>query len=61
MDTPRPVVRDPRILARMRAVMDLYDAAEDLMRQRFRRQHPEETAEQIERRLVAWLQRPRDD
>jgi ABC-type transport system involved in Fe-S cluster assembly fused permease/ATPase subunit len=57
---PARVIRDPSILARMRATSDLYEAAEDLMRQRLRREHPGETAAQIERRLISWLQKPRD-
>jgi hypothetical protein len=40
---------------RLLAAFDLFEAGVDLMRQRLTRTHPEETAEQIEHRLVAWL------
>jgi hypothetical protein len=60
MDRPVTLLRDPKIIARMRAASDLYQAAEDLMRQRLRRQHPDETAEEVERRLVSWLLQRRD-
>lgn len=44
---------------RMRLALDLYEAGESLMRQNLRRQFPAAGAEEIERRLVAWLhQRP---
>jgi hypothetical protein len=54
-------VRDPKILARIRATSDLYEAAEALMRQQLHRRHPRDSAAQIERRLVLWLQQPRTD
>lgn len=41
---------------RLLATFELFEAGVDLMRQRLRRQHPDETAEEIERRLNAWLQ-----
>ena len=52
-----PPVRDPQILARMRTAMDLYEAAEAMMRQNLRRRHPAESTEQIERRLLSWLRK----
>jgi hypothetical protein len=55
------IMRDPEILARMKATSDLYEAAEDLMRQRLRREHPGASAAEIEQRLIEWLQRPRED
>ncbi|MGH2625568.1 MAG: hypothetical protein ACRDHY_02820 [Anaerolineales bacterium] len=53
-------IRDPEVLARMRMVFDLYQMAEDLMRQNLRRRFPEASEEEIERRLVAWLQQQPD-
>ena len=55
------ITRDPEILARMKATSDLYETAEDLMRQRLRREHPADNAAEIEKRLFDWLQRPRED
>jgi hypothetical protein len=48
-------IRDPEVLARMRIAFDLYEAAEEIMRQNLRRRHPEATEEEIERDLVSWL------
>jgi hypothetical protein len=55
------LVRDPVFQERARATSELYELAEQLMRQQLRRQHPGENEVQIERRLVEWLQRPRTD
>jgi len=55
------LVRDPVYMERMRATSELYELAEQLMRQQLRRQYPEEDEARIERRLVEWLQRPRTD
>lgn len=49
-------VRDPALIARVQATFDLYETAEALMRQNLRRRFPRETDEQIERRILAWLQ-----
>jgi len=48
-------VRDPTVLGRMRATLDLYQLAEDMMRQNLRRQHPGASDAEIERRLLSWL------
>ncbi|HEU5055942.1 MAG TPA: hypothetical protein VFU21_05435 [Kofleriaceae bacterium] len=40
---------------RLLAALDLFEAGVDLMRQRLRRQDPAASAEEIERRLTAWL------
>jgi hypothetical protein len=52
---------DEAELARMRRNLliacDLHDTGVALMRQNLRRQYPEETDEQIGRRLRAWLHR----
>ena len=55
------LVCDPVFMERMRATSELYELAEQLMRQQLRRQHPGESDARIERRLVDWLQRPRSD
>jgi hypothetical protein len=55
------MVRDPVFMERTRATSELYELAEQLMRQQLRRQHPGEDDLQIERRLVEWLQHPRTD
>lgn len=44
---------------RLRVAFDLYDLGEDMLRQRFRREHPELSADAIEARVDAWrLRRP---
>jgi hypothetical protein len=55
------LVRDPVFMERMRATSELYELAEQLMRQQLRRQYPGESDARIEQRLVDWLQRPRSD
>jgi hypothetical protein len=40
----------------MRIAFDLYETAEQMMRQNLRRRDPEAGAAEIEHRLVAWLQ-----
>jgi Rv0078B-related antitoxin len=40
----------------LQLALDLFEAAEELMRQNLRRAHPDAPEEAIERRLVAWLQ-----
>ncbi|HVS00279.1 MAG TPA: hypothetical protein VMW27_26865 [Thermoanaerobaculia bacterium] len=50
-------IRDPEVLSRMQQAMDLFEAAEAIMRQNLRRWHPEANAAEIEARLAAWLQK----
>ncbi len=50
-------IRDPEVLARVRLMFDLYEAAEVMMRQNLHRWFPEESDSQIERRLLAWLRK----
>jgi hypothetical protein len=50
-------IRDPAIMERMKVVFDLYDTAKIMMRQNLRRRHPGANEAEIERRLIAWLQR----
>jgi hypothetical protein len=50
-------IRDPGVLARVRLMFDLYEAAEAMMRQNLLRWFPEESEELIERRLLAWLRK----
>lgn len=52
-------IRDPQIVNRMKEAFELYQLAEDLMRQNLRRRHPGESEAEIERRLVEeWLRQP---
>jgi hypothetical protein len=51
------LIRDPGVLARVRLMFDLYEAAEVMMRQNLSRWFPEENERQIERRLLAWLRK----
>jgi hypothetical protein len=48
--------RDPALIARVQAALDLYETAEAMMRQRLHRGFPHESPEQIEQRVLAWLQ-----
>jgi hypothetical protein len=41
--------------ARLRTALALFDDGVELMRQNLRREHPEATADEIERRLREWL------
>jgi hypothetical protein len=50
-------IRDPKVLARVRLMFDLYEAAEEIMRQNLLRWFPQESEELIERRLGAWLRK----
>jgi len=50
-------IHDPEVLARMRLMFDLYEAAEVMMRQNLHCWFPEESDSQIERRLLAWLRK----
>ena len=53
-------IRDPEVLARMESAFELYELAEQIMRQNIRRRHPGLNEEQVEEHLVEWLQH-RDD
>jgi hypothetical protein len=48
-------IRDPKVLARMRTAMELYEAAEAMMRQNLRRRSPQASDAQIERHFLSWL------
>lgn len=50
-------VRDSAVIARMKLAFDLYEAAEEIMRQNLRRTFPDAAREEIERRLAHWLQK----
>lgn len=50
-------IRDPEVLARMDLAFDLYEAAEEMMRQNLRRRNPEATEEEIEQGIRDWLAR----
>ena len=50
-------IRDPKVLARVRLMFDLYEAAEAMMRQNLHRWFPQESEDLIERRLRAWLRK----
>jgi len=50
-------IRDPTVMARMEVAFDLYDLAEQMMRQNLRRRFPGSTPEEIEWRLSRWLQK----
>lgn len=44
---------------RLRVAFDLYEVGEELLRQRFRREHPEMSPDAIEARVIEWrLRRP---
>lgn len=49
-------IRDPAVIARVQAAFDLNEMAEAMMRQNLRRRFPGESEEEIELRVLAWLQ-----
>lgn len=50
-------IRDPEVLQRMELAFDLYEAAEEIMRQNLRRRNPEASEEEIEEGIREWLRR----
>jgi len=50
-------IRDPDVLQRMELTFDLYEAAEEIMRQNLRRRNPEASEEEIEEGIREWLRR----
>jgi hypothetical protein len=55
----KPVIRDPKVMARARATYDLYEVAVKMQRQNLRRRYPGASSQEISRRLREWLlQRP---
>ncbi len=55
-DIRRPI-QDPEVLARMEMVFDLYEMAEQMMRQNLRRRQPEASDQEIEDGIREWLHR----
>lgn len=51
----KPVIRDPRVMARARAMSDLFELAVKIQRQNLRRCHPDASDEEVSRRLREWL------
>ena len=56
MDLYDKPIRDPEVLARAEMTFDLCESAEQIMRQNIRRRHPELGEDEVEERLVEWLQ-----
>ncbi len=54
--TRRPI-RDPEVLARMELAFDLYEMAEQMMRQNLRRRNPGASKQEIEEGIREWLHR----
>lgn len=54
---PMQPIRDPDVLKRMELAFDLYEAAEEIMRQNLRRRNPEASEEEIEEGIREWLRR----
>jgi hypothetical protein len=55
----KEVIRDPKVMARMRMTLDLFETAKQIMQMNLRRRHPEAGEEEILGRLKAWLQKRR--
>ena len=53
---PMPAESSARAAERLRLAIEMFAAGEAMMRQKLRREHPDETDAEIEARLVAWLQ-----
>ena len=45
-----------RAAERLRLALEMFGVGEAMMRQKLRREHPDETDAEIEARLIAWLQ-----
>lgn len=51
--------RNQRVAERFQMAMSLYELAEDMLRHKLRRKHPEASAEEIDLRVLEWrLHRP---
>ncbi len=51
--------RSRRAAERFQMALSLYELAEDMLRQKLRRKHPEASAEEIDQRVLEWrLHRP---
>lgn len=62
MDPIRQPLAHPLVAKRLEIVFDLYEFAEQGMKQNLRRRFPGEADAEIESRLLAWLQkRPRSE
>jgi Rv0078B-related antitoxin len=48
-------IRDHAVRARFEMTLDLFETAEQMVRQRLRREHPELDDQGIEERVVRWL------
>lgn len=48
---------DPEVLRKMAELLDLFDTSVLIRRQNLRRKFPDATAEEIEARLLAWVQK----
>ncbi len=48
--------RNPDVVARMEVAFELFDAAEEMMRLNLKRRHPQLSDEEIEQRIIEWLQ-----
>ncbi len=49
------VRRDAKLSARLQLAFELYDLAERMMRTKLRRQFPQASDQEIERKLLEWL------
>jgi Rv0078B-related antitoxin len=53
-------IRDPEVRRRARDTFDLFETAENIMRQNLRRRHPEASEDEIKRLLLSWLRKEDD-
>jgi hypothetical protein len=58
---PKQPIRDPAVLARMQMAFELYELAEQMMRQNLRRRNPGASEEEIEQGIRDWLLRSPSD
>ncbi len=56
LDIRRPI-RDPDVLGRMEMAFDLYEMAEQMMRQNLRRRNPGASEQEIDQGIREWLHR----
>lgn len=53
----RHPIRDPAVLKRMEMAFDLYEMAEQMMRQNLRRRNPGASEQEFEQGICEWLRR----
>jgi Rv0078B-related antitoxin len=56
MSSPKEKGEAQKTAERLRLALEMFGLGEDLMRQKLQREHPEASAEELEKMLRTWLQ-----